>query len=56
MCDLAVQKAFRALITGVRKRFPPGGVVTVLCYVDCVIRKVFRFDLKMSGYELMVIS
>ena len=34
MCDLDVQKAFCALITGVCKRFPPGGVVTVLCYVD----------------------
>ena len=30
VCDLAVQKAFRALITGVRKQFPPGGVVMVL--------------------------
>ena len=34
MCDLAVQKAFRALVTGVRKRFPPGGEVALLCYVD----------------------
>ena len=34
MCDLAEQKAFRALITDVCKRFPPGGVVTLLCYVD----------------------
>ena len=34
MCDLTVQKAFRAFITGVRKRCPPGGVVTLLCYVD----------------------
>ena len=42
MCDPSVQKAFCALITGVRKRFPPGGVVTLLCYVDrcCLCQKL----------------
>ena len=35
--DLAVQKAFYVFITGVCKWFPPGGVVTVLCYADLLI-------------------
>ena len=34
VCDLSVQKAFCVFITGVRKWFPPGGVVALLCYVD----------------------
>ena len=45
VCDLAVQKAFCVVITGVHKRFPPGEVVTLLYHVSCrLFRNIICFS------------